>query len=124
MLLVERMKIIQLFPVEWFTKLTSLFLFDDIYICLRETYHGVPPPIGTPQDNHEKATCVKKIFSYTVAYRLEMSSILEMTDQLTPINLPVSSVPCFHPQILKLVGEIFKSNENTYSNFGIIYAGC
>lgn len=107
------MKMIQLFPVEWFQKLISLFLFDDIYSSLRETYKGVPPPKGTPPDNREKATCIKKIFAYTVSNRMEIEPIMNITSQMLSMHLPVSSVPCFLPQLISIIKSVLNSQENT-----------
>lgn len=123
MILVERMKMLQLFPIEWFQKLISLFLFDDIYLSIRDTYKGVSPPKGTPPDNHEKAVCIKKIFSYTISHRMEIESLIKISTQVLSLHLEVSSVSCFHSQLISLLKRLLSCHDTTSSNPGLRVCG-
>lgn len=123
MILMERMKILQLFPVEWFQKLISLFLFDDIYHSIKNTYRGVSPPKGTPPDNHEKAVCIKNIFSFTVSHRMEVESLIRISSQMMALNLPVSSVPCFHPQVISILRNLMNRQDITSESMGLKICG-
>ncbi|UHK03291.1 MAG: RNA-dependent RNA polymerase [Hangzhou nephotettix cincticeps rhabdovirus 1] len=113
MILNERLKLVQLFPRDWFLKLASLFLFDEIYLLIKSHYPGINPPLGTPPSVEEKATCLHKLFTATINRRLTTEKVNEISSKLKRVNLPSSCAPCFHPQIINLVSRFIRESGKT-----------
>lgn len=116
MILKERTTLAVTFPKDWLKPLISLFLFDDIYKSLVEDFRGVPPPKGSPPSEHEKLNCIHGMILCAFGKRLSTTQMSVIGKEILELNLPVSKLMCFHPQIIASLCDLIDTNDSTYEN--------